>query len=69
MFLSEALNDDVRAIIAEGKAEPSYNRVSRAHAVYVRLVHARGWDATTAHAVYWAWHPVVSKLEDDDIPF
>lgn len=69
MFLSDALNADTQAIIDEGKAEPAYNRVSRAHRLYVRYVHDRKWDATTATAVYWAWHAVVSKLEEDDIPF
>lgn len=69
MFLSEALNADVEAIIAEGKRGPAYNCIRRAHDAYVRLVHARKWDATTATAVYYAWHPIVSKIEDDDIPF
>lgn len=69
MFLSDALNDDVRAIIAEGKRGP-FASTDRAHKLYVRMVHERKWDATTATAVYHAWHPVVSKaLNDDDIPF
>jgi hypothetical protein len=68
MFLSNALNDDVRAIIAEG-TRGEFADVDAAHRLYVRLVHARRWDATTAHAVYWAWHPVVSKRAEEDIPF
>lgn len=68
MFLSSALNDDVAAIIAEGR-RGEFVSVDRAHRLYVRLCHERGWDATTATAVYHAWHPVLAKAEDDDIPF
>lgn len=69
MFLSDALNADVAAIIAEGKAG-AFASTDRAHRLYVRLVHERKWDRTTATAVYWAWHPVVEKAaETDDIPF
>lgn len=69
MFLSDELNADVAAIIAEGKRGP-FASVDRAHKLYVRLVHERKWTAPTATAVYHAWHPVVSKAtEDDDIPF
>ena len=71
MFLSNALNDDVRTIITEG-LNGEYTSHDRAHRLYVRLVHARRWDGTTAKAVYWAWQPVISKASqayDDDIPF
>jgi hypothetical protein len=68
MFLSEQLNEDVRAIIAEGKAG-AFTDVTRAHRLYVRLCHIRKWNSTTATAVYYAWHPVLAKIEDDDIPF
>lgn len=69
MFLSEQLNEDVRAIIAEGKAGVFVDTM-RAHRLYVKLVHIRKWDSPTATAVYWAWQPVLAKLmEDDPIPF
>jgi len=69
MFLSDQLNEDVRAIIAEGKAGV-FADSARAHRLYVKLVHARKWDRATATAVYWAWHPVLAEAEkDDDIPF
>jgi hypothetical protein len=69
MFLSEQLNEDVRAIIAEGKAGVFVD-TNRAHRLYVRLCHIRKWDSPTATAVYWAWQPVLAEaLKDDDIPF
>jgi hypothetical protein len=70
MFLSEQLNADVKAIIDEGMRE-SFGRFERAHRLYVRLTHARKWNAKTAFAVYHAWESAIrSPAEvDDDIPF
>jgi hypothetical protein len=49
----------------------SFGRFERAHRLYVRLTHARKWNAKTAFAVYHAWESAIrSPAEvDDDIPF
>lgn len=70
MFLSEQLNEDVRAIIAAGSPKEGLTDMNAAHRTYVKLVHLRKWDRTTATAVYWAWRPVLQKrYDEEDIPF